>query len=177
MEFFFFQSKMFTFGFICSKLQLKSQAGFVIFQQLKFHNHFSPYLKITVLSNQCQCKTAFAACNVCQNTSFKQSQLSKVFPFIFMCDYTYILILKGIVSSDQLIGLRHHFSGSILHNHTIYSTGCYDKCFKNGATKSFSKTQFMVHRTEWIRKHMVYFFLDVKFKVDSFQLIHYRLLR
>ena len=99
---------MFTFGFICSKLQLKSQAGFVIFQQLKFHNHFSPYLKITVLSNQCQCKTAFAACNVCQNTSFKQSQLSKVFPFIFMCDYTYILTLKGIVSSDQLIGLRHH---------------------------------------------------------------------
>ena len=31
---------------------------------------------------------------------------------------------------------------------TVYSTGCYDKCFKNGNTKSFSKTQFMVHPTE-----------------------------
>ena len=31
---------------------------------------------------------------------------------------------------------------------TIYSTGCSDKCFKNGEHKKISKTQFMVHRTE-----------------------------
>ena len=23
------------------------------------------------------------------------------------------------------------FGSSIFHNHTVYSTGCYDKCFKN----------------------------------------------
>ena len=30
---------------------------------------------------------------------------------------------------------------------TVYSTGCYDVS-KTGNTKSFSKIQFMVHRTE-----------------------------
>ena len=41
------------------------------------------------------------------------------------------------------------FGGSILHNHTMGTfTGCYDKCLKTGNIKSFSKTQFMVHRTE-----------------------------
>ena len=131
MAFFFFPSQMFTFGFICSKLQLKSQDEFAI-----LYKHLSPYLKMAVLSNLCQSKTAFAACNFCQNTSFRQmekSQLSKVFPFILMCDYTYILILKGIVSSDQLIGVRYHLIVAFcIIMLTVYSTGCYDKCFKNG---------------------------------------------
>ena len=99
---------MFTFGFICSKLQLKSQDEFAIFQQLKFHKHLSQHLKMTVLSNQCQCKTALQPATSAKargSDKQKQGQLSKVFPFIFMCDYTYILILKGIVSSDQLIGI------------------------------------------------------------------------
>ena len=40
------------------------------------------------------------------------------------------------------------FSSSILpHIYGIYSTGCYDVS-KTGNTKSFFKTQFMVHRTK-----------------------------
>ena len=45
------------------------------------------------------------------------------------------------------------FSGSILHIHT-YSyilQGVMIDVSKTENTKSFSKTQFMVHRTEWIR--------------------------
>ena len=49
----------------------------------------------------------------------------------------------------ELIGLRFNlvvaFCIIIL---TVYSTGYYDKCFKNGNTKSLSETQFMMHRTE-----------------------------
>ena len=179
MALFFFPSKMFTFVFICSKLQLKSQDEFAIFQWWIVYKHLYPNLKIPVLSNQCQCKIAFATCNFCEKTPFREIKridfsriplwnwgqgcfpisvhltkaakvwivfsilnralswaitsfgnkfclkmrsklikasnnrfydkfmqleiglLSKVFPFIFMCDYTYILILKGIVSSDQ----------------------------------------------------------------------------
>ena len=41
------------------------------------------------------------------------------------------------------------FGSSILHNHTMgTSKGCYDVCLKTGNAKSFSETQFMVHRTE-----------------------------
>ena len=136
MAFFLFPSKMFTFGFICSKLQLKSQDEFAIFQQLIFHKHLSPYLKIPVLSNQCECKTAFAACNFCQNTPFRQIEIKPIvysLPFYFYVRlHTYILILKGIVSSE-LIVLRYHLVVAFcIIMLTVYSTGCYDKCFTNG---------------------------------------------
>ena len=154
MAFFFFPSKMFTFGFICSKLQLKIQDEFAIFQQLKFHKHVSPYLKMTVLLNQYQCKTAFAACNFCQNTSFRQIKTKpivfpfEVFPFIFMCDYVHILIPKGIVSSDQLIGVRYHLVVAFCIIILTVLQGVMINVSKTGTTKSFSKTQFTVHRTE-----------------------------
>ena len=42
---------------------------------------------------------------------------------------------------------------------------------KTGNTKGFSETQFMVHRTEWIRNiQMVLFSPDFKHKVDQFNL-------
>ena len=106
---------------------------------------------MTVLSNQCQCKTAFAAATSAKTRGSdkqKQSQLYTVFPFIFMCDYTYILILKGIVSSDQLVGVRHHLAVVFCINIPYILQGVTVNVSKTGNTKSFSKTQFMVHQTE-----------------------------
>ena len=42
------------------------------------------------------------------------------------------------------------FGGSILHNHTyrIFYGGVMINVSKTGKTTNFSKTQFMVHRTE-----------------------------
>ena len=119
---------MLTFSFICPKVQLKSQDEFAIFQQLKFHKHLS------IFENNRSVKSVSMQNSFCSLQLLPKHvvQTNKVFPFIFMCDYTYILILKGIVSSDQLIGVRYHlvvaFCIIIL---TVYSTGCYDKCFKN----------------------------------------------
>ena len=138
MAFFFFPSKMFTFGFICSKLQLKSQDEFAIFQQLKVHTCLSPYLKMpdcsvrSVSVHNSFCSLQLLPKHVVQTNGNKAYCLKSSLLFS-MCDYTYILILKGIVSSDQLIGMRYHlvvaFCIIIL---TVYSAGCYDKCFKNG---------------------------------------------
>ena len=38
---------------------------------------------------------------------------------------------------------------------------------RSGNTKNFSKTQFMVQRTESIRKYMVLFSPDLKYKVHA----------
>ena len=51
---------------------------FAIFQWRIIYKHFYPNLKIPVLSNQCQCKIAFAACNFCQNTSFRQIETKPI---------------------------------------------------------------------------------------------------
>ena len=135
MAFFFFPSKMFTFGFICSKLQLKSQNEFAIFQQFIFHKHLSPYLKIPVLSNQCQCKTAFAACNFCQNTLSRKIEIK---PIVWSLLFYFYVRLHIYFDTErnclkwklELIVLRYHlvvaFCIIIL---TVYSTGCYVKCF------------------------------------------------
>ena len=40
---------------------------------------------------------------------------------------------------------------------------------KTGNTESLSKTQFMVHRTEWIKIYGI-ISLDFKYKVDPFNL-------
>ena len=65
-----------------------------------------------------------------------------------MCDYTYFDTERNNLKS-KLELMRYHlvvvFCIIIL---ALYSTGCYDKCLKKGNTKSFSKAQFMVHRTE-----------------------------
>ena len=59
----------------------------------------------------------------------------KVFPFIFMCDYTYFDTERNCLKS-KLESMRYHlvvaFCIIIL---TVYSTGCYDKCLKNGEHK------------------------------------------
>ena len=67
-----------------------------------------------------------------------------------MCDYTYILILKGIISSTHLVNrFEIPFSSGILHH--IY--GMFYRVLlindsKTGNTNSFTKTQFMVQRIE-----------------------------
>ena len=65
-----------------------------------------------------------------------------------MCDYTYFDNERNCLES-KLELMRYHLVVAFCINIlAIYSTGCYDKCLKNGNTKSFSKAQFMVHRTE-----------------------------
>ena len=62
--------------------------------------------------------------------------------------YTYFDTERNCLKS-KLELIRYHlvvaFCIIIL---SVYSTGCYDKCLKNENTKSFSKAQFMVDRTE-----------------------------
>ena len=65
-----------------------------------------------------------------------------------MCDYTHILIVKGIVSSDQLIGVRYRLIVVFCIIIPYILQGVMIKVSKTGNTKSFSKTQFMVQRTE-----------------------------
>ena len=64
-----------------------------------------------------------------------------------MCDYIYFDTERNCLKS-KLELIRYHlvvaFCIIIL---AIYSTGCYDVS-KTGNTKSFSKAQFMVHRSE-----------------------------
>ena len=65
-----------------------------------------------------------------------------------MCDYTYFDTERNCLES-KLELIRYHlvvaFCIIIL---AVYSTECYDKCLKNEEHQSFSKAQFMVHRTE-----------------------------
>ena len=128
-----------------------------------------------LLSNQCQCKIAFSACNFCQNTSFRQLETKPIvwsLPFYF---YVWLHIyfdterncLKWPLES---IGLKYHlaiaFCIIIL---TVYSTGCHDKCSKTGNTKSFSKTIYGA--PYWVnKKYKVLYSPDFKYKVDSFNL-------
>ena len=67
-----------------------------------------------------------------------------------MCYYTYILILKGIVSSDYLsYSFEISFSSSILyHIYRMFYRVSLINVSKTGNTDSFSKAQFMVQRTE-----------------------------
>ena len=61
------------------------------------------------------------------------------------------------------------FSSSISHNHTVYSTGCYDKCSKHGEhQKLFCDNLWCTVLSE--QKYIVLFSLDFKYKVDSFNL-------
>ena len=115
MAFFFFLLKMFTFGFRCSKLQLKSQDEFAIFQQLIFHKHLSSYFKILVLSNQCQCKTAFAACDLCpkhalQTNRNKANCLQS--SLLFLCAITHAFDTERNCLKRRLglIILRYHIA-------------------------------------------------------------------
>ena len=64
------------------------------------------------------------------------------------------------------------FSRSILHNHTnhIFYSMLWQMFQKQGTPKSFSKTHFMVHNTDWIRNIWCHFPLEFKYKVDSFNL-------
>ena len=38
----------------------------------------------------------------------------------------------GLLSQVKIRVNEISFGSSILHNRTVYSTGCYDKCLKNG---------------------------------------------
>ena len=62
-----------------------------------------------------------------------------------MCDYTHVLILKGIVSSDQLIGVRYHLvvAFCIIIPYILQGV-MINVSTKTGNTKSFSKTQYMM---------------------------------
>ena len=117
------------------QLQLKSQVEFAIFQQLIFHKHLSSYLKIPVLSNQCQCKTAFAACNICQNTPFRQIEIKLI---VYSLPFYFYVRLHIYFDTErncplELIVLRYHFVVAFcIIILTVYSIGCYDKYIGNG---------------------------------------------
>ena len=114
-----------------------------------------------VLSNQYQCKIALqpaTSTKTRRSDKWKQNQLSKVFPFIIMCDYTYILILKGFVSSDHHLVVA--FCIIIL---TVYTTGCNDKCFKNGEQQKLFEDRVN-------KKYMVLFPPGFRYNVHSFNL-------
>ena len=52
---------------------------------------------------------------------------------LFLCAITHILILKGIFSSQKLELMRYHLVVALcIIIFAVYSTGCYDKCLKNG---------------------------------------------
>ena len=59
-----------------------------IFQRRIYHIYLFLCLKMSALSIQCQRKVAFAACNFCQNTSFRQIETK---PILFLCAITHIL--------------------------------------------------------------------------------------
>ena len=132
----FFPSKMFTFGFICSKLQLKSQDEFAIFQWWLFYKYLYPNLTIPVLSNQCQCKIAFAACNFCQNTSFRQIETKAnciKSSLLFLCAITYFDTERNCLKWPlELIGLK--LVGAFCIILTVCSTGCYWLMFQKPGT-------------------------------------------
>ena len=75
-----------------------------------------------------------------------------------MCDYTYFdterNCLKVKIRVNEIYHLEETFCIIIL---TIYSAGVVINVSKTGKTKSFSETQFMVHRTERIRNILCYF--------------------
>ena len=66
----------------------------------------------------------------------------------YLLTYLRVLIPKGIVSSDQLIGVRYHLVVAFCIITPYILQGVMINVSKTGNTKSFSKTQFMVHRTE-----------------------------
>ena len=52
---------------------------------------------------------------------------------------------------------------------TVYSTGCYNKCLKNGNTKVFQDTIYGAQY--WVnKKYVVLFSPGFKYQVDSFNL-------
>ena len=58
-----------------------------------------------------------------------------------MCDYTHF-------DTDQLIGVRYHLVVAFYIIIPYILPGVVINVSKTGNTKSFFKTQFMVHRTE-----------------------------
>ena len=92
---------------------------------LIFHIHLSSYLKIPVLSNQCQCKTAFAACNICQNTPFRQIEIK---PIVYSLPFNFYVRLHISFDTERnflkwplkFFSFEISFSSSILHNHTYH---------------------------------------------------------
>ena len=72
---------------------------------------------LSIFENNCSVKSVSVQNSFCSlqllpkhvvQTNRNKVNCLKSSLFIFMCDYTYILILKRIVSSDQLIGVRYH---------------------------------------------------------------------
>ena len=58
--------------------------------------------------------------------------LSKVFPFIFICDYTYFDTEMNCLKT-KLELMRYHLEEAFcIIILAVYSTGCYDKCLKKG---------------------------------------------
>ena len=62
-----------------------------------------------------------------------------------MCDYTHILILKEIVSSDQLIGVRYHLVVAFCIIIPYILQGVMINVSKTGNAKSFSKGYFSLN--------------------------------
>ena len=74
--------------------------------------------------------------------------LSKIFPFLCVIAHVVFWYWKELSQvSLRVSRFQTSFSSGIMHNHTVYSTGCHDKCL----------TQVMVHRTEWKRNTFCYF--------------------
>ena len=63
---------------------------------------------------------------------FGKGQLSKVFPFIFMCDNTYFDTERNCFKRKLELMRYHLVAAFCIIILTVYSTGCYDKCLKNG---------------------------------------------
>ena len=107
------------------------------------------------LWNQCQLLQPAASAKTCGSDKQKWRQLCKVFPFIFMCIFWYWKELPQVKIRVNEIS----FGSSVLHNHTcrIFYRVFMINVSKTGNTKTFSKAQFMVRRTEWIRNISCYF--------------------
>ena len=89
--------------------------------------------------------------------------LSKVFPVIFMCYYTYFDTESWKELSQvttRVNRFKKSFGSSILH-HTVYSTGCYDKCFKNGEHQKLFQDTIYGAPYRVNKKYMVSYANDV----------------
>ena len=114
-------------------------------KSMNIFKHLSPHLKMPVLSNQCQWKIAFAACNFYRNTSFRQINTKPIvlsLPFYF---YVRLHIFwKWKELSEVTIRVNRFemtFSSSILHNHTyrIFYRMLWHMFQKRGTPKDFPR--------------------------------------